>query len=195
MMPRPYLTWSRLDLFERDPAAYRRQYILGEPLVTNEYIEFGKRFAQELQHREGTLWEYARLWFPDYPRREYGISAPCDVCRLYARYDAFDPKQGKIGEYKTGKKWDQRRVDGDSQLTFYAFVYHLKFNTLPSEIALHWAETTWDEQGALTLSGKMLTFPTERNTEDFSTIYARIKHAWEGIAKLPPSPRSTPPRL
>ena len=79
--------------------------------------------------------------------------------------------------------------------TFYAFVYHVKFNTLPSEIALHWAETTRDEQGALTLSGKMLTFPTERKTEDFITMYARIKHAWEGIAKLPPSPLSTQQRL
>ena len=107
----------------------------------------------------------------------------------------LDPQQGKIGEYKTGKKWDQRRVDEDSQLTFYALVYHVKFHTLPSEIALHWAETTWDEQGALTLSGKMLTFPTERTTEDFSTMYARIKHAWEGIAKLSPSPLSIPQRL
>ena len=75
-------------------------------------------------------------------------------------------------------------MDQDGQLTFYAYIYHLKFKSLPKQVALHWAETTRDEHGNITLSGKMQTFYATRKTEDFLRMYTRIKRAWDGIAAL-----------
>jgi hypothetical protein len=182
--PRPYLSWSQLNLYEKDPEDYRQTYILGQPRPPNEPMQLGLQFATEMETRKGQLFEYARIWLPTYPKREYTLEVTCDACPLLAKLDGYDPQQRHIGEYKTGKLWSQRRVDQDGQLTFYAYVHYLKFNTIPAQIALHWVQTGRNADDELTITGKLETFYTTRKMEDFLDIHGRIKRAWEGIGKM-----------
>lgn len=181
----PYISWSRLSLYERSPQEYERVYLLGEGR-TSPQMELGSRIAKALETGESEDGDelFLNIIFPKEPLREFKIEAELDGIPLVGVLDAFNSKQLRVREYKTGKNWTQRMVDEHGQLTFYALLVYLKHKQLPKEIVLNWAETTIDEDGNVKLTGRTEEFTTERKMSDVFSMCTRIRKAYEGIALL-----------
>lgn len=184
--PRPYLSWSQLDLIERDPEAYREKYFYGRQDEETDPQRFGKEFAEAMEDesRELEIAEMCRIFLPRYKNREFKIEVSSPVCPLHAKLDGYDEENG-IGEHKTGTvPWTQKRADQHGQLTFYAYAHLLKYGRLPKRIRLHWIETKRDEEREIVPTGRIETFETTRSTIDFLKLHARIEKAWNLILQM-----------
>ena len=161
--PRPYLSWSQIQLFERSPELYVRKYISGEDEPESEAMRLGKNLAQALEIQEKTgdqALDNLLTVFPVYPQREFKIEAHLEGMEvpLYGILDGFDEKQLRIGEYKSGRFWDQKMVDESGQLKMYALMVWLKYQKMPSEVMLHWAKTEYNETDGLVFTGEIYNF-------------------------------------
>lgn len=186
--PKGYISWSQLQLFEKDPNLYYQVYIEGLNQFRTKYLELGKRMAEDLERgfdeEHDPLFEMMIVFLPGYPEREYEIRGVFDNIPLLGKLDGWNEKTMTIGEYKTGKKWTQSMADKTGQLTFYALLVWLKYGKLPKKIFLHWARTDEDMEGNLFLTGDIKTFSTERTMKDIILFSKRIKTAWKGVCEL-----------
>ena len=185
--PRPYLSWSQLNLWERDKELYRRTYIDGLKQFENVYLKTGKALADRLEtgiKTDNKMIEYLALMLPKYPKVEFEIRANFKGIPVLGRLDCYDPKKRIVGEIKTGKNWSQGMVDKSGQLTFYAMLVWLKTKKLPSKIRLHWAKTKLDSDGDLQIVGDIKTFYTTRSISDIILMYGRVKKCWSEIIKM-----------
>src|SRR5574341_602969 len=118
--PRPHLSWSQIQLFERSPELYAQRYIYGETEETAA-MALGKRLSEALERQVNTgdeALDNLVTFFPHYPKREFEIKAKMDGVEipLFGVLDGFDPKGLRIGENKSGKLWTQQMVDERGQL-------------------------------------------------------------------------------
>ena len=128
--------------------------------------------------------DQARMFLPRFPKREYPIKVKFGKIPIQARMDMCNPKQGWIGEVKTGTtNWTQKVVDSSGQLTFYALSYLIKFGAFPKRITLYHLPTdvTGDN---IKLTGEVREFETKRGLIDMATMGKRIEKAYEGIIKV-----------
>ncbi len=184
--PRKYLSWSQLNLFERSPKEYSRSYLEGRKRPDNKYIRFGKKLADRLElglPSDDKTIEHVVNFLPKTPEVEFEIKANFCGVPLLGRLDGFDPRNKKITEYKTGKKWTQKKVDSLGQLTFYSCLVWVEYKVLPKKIVLYWIETK-EDVGELELTGKITMFKTKRTSIELAIMGCRIKNAWKGIKKL-----------
>ncbi|MBS1791409.1 MAG: hypothetical protein JST85_27100 [Acidobacteria bacterium] len=180
--PRPYLSWSQMNLFERDPNAYIAQYFNGAVGQVSTAMAFGKRIAGGLEARSTDDAEVERLrtFLPRFPKKEYEIKVAYSGVPLLAKPDMFNPWKVRIGELKTGKfPWTQDRVNQHGQLKFYALATWLKYKRLP-KVELYWAPTEWHEN-KLRLTGEIQTFQAEISEQDILSFGVRITNVWEAI--------------
>jgi hypothetical protein len=185
LTPRPYLSWSQMQLFERDPAAYIARYIYGEDERTSAAATFGKRIAAGLEAAatEDAEIEQLRRCLPAFPEKEYEITAEFSGVPMLAKPDLFNPQEVQIGELKTGAyPWTQERVNNHGQLKFYALAAWLKYQRFP-QIELYWAPTVW-RGNKLCLTGEINTFKAEITLEAVLAFGARLPVVWEGIQKV-----------
>ena len=186
IMPRQYLSWSQLDLFERNPEKYKQTYLFGERF-TSHNMELGGRVASALEHNDSegdVAIQHILNFMPAYPLREHEIRAEFEGIPLMGKLDGFDPEGLRIGEYKTGVKWTQGMVDKSGQLTFYTILAWKKYGKLPNDIKLHWAQTEYDGNGIIRLVGDIRTFQAQRNMKDILMMFNRMKRAWIGIYEM-----------
>ena len=183
--PRPYLSWSQMNLFERDPAAYVAQYIYGKAEPTSAAMVFGKQIAKGLEAKStaDAEVEHLRLLLPRFPKQEYEIKVAFEGVPLLAKLDLFSPWRMHIGELKTGRyPWTQSRVNEHGQLKFYALAAWLKYKRVP-KIELYWAPTEW-RSNKLCLTGEVQTFPAEFSSSDLLHFGARLPKVWEAIQQV-----------
>lgn len=181
--PRPYLSYSQLTLWERNPELYREVYIFGRSLLPNEAMLLGREFDEliETDEKSKGVWELLRVLVPREPKMQYELRANADGIPLLGKLDSFNPftAQKIVREYKTGKTaWTQKLADRSTQLTFYAFLAFLKYGHIP-KLYLHWCPVS---DGGLT--GEVKTFETHRGMRDFLALYGRIEKAWIGIQEM-----------
>lgn len=187
--PRPYLSWSQISLFERDPNMYVRMYIFAHEEQQSEAQQLGKRLALALESQQKTgdnaLDNLVGL-FPAYPYREVKMEATLDGVDvpLYGVLDGYDPHLRRIGEYKSGRLWTQEMVNESGQLKMYSLLVWLNSRQLPSEIKLHWARTQYIEGKGVELTGEVQSFDAEISLEDLYAFSARVRTVWDGIKAL-----------
>lgn len=184
--PRPYLSWSSFNLFQRSQEEWRRVYLMGNK---RDYrgAEFGSKFAKarELDEDSGDNdIEFARMFMPVYPKREYTMKIHNGICVVLGKFDGYDPKKRLIADDKTTKKliqngkpgfkWTQQKVDDFKQLTFYGYIYWKKFGVIPN-FELNWYDFD---------SKQLKTFKTERKVVDFLRLHNEINEVWAGIISL-----------
>jgi len=182
LTPRPYLSWSQMNLFERDPAAYIAQYLSGAVEQVSTAMAFGKRIAGGLEANATDDDEVERLrtFLPKFPKKEYEIKVAYSGVPLLAKPDMFCPWKVRIGELKTGKfPWTQARVNEHGQLKFYALAAWLKYKRIP-KVELYWAPTEWHED-RLRLTGEIQTFEAQITEQDILSFALRIPKVWEAI--------------
>ena len=186
---RNYLSFSQLNLWERNPDQYYRQYILGEDGQDNKYLKLGRQMATALEFGfdawHDKMIEMMLVFMPSYPKKEFKITAKLDGIKLLGVLDGFNPRKLIIGEYKTSKNnFTQKMVDTSTQITFYSLLVWLKYKKLPNKIFLHWARTIENSHGELGLTGDFQTFETKRTLKDIIMLSRRIKRAWNCISNL-----------
>jgi hypothetical protein len=183
-----YLSWSKMNLWEKDPNLFYQVYVEGIDMFRTKQLELGKKMATALENGSDPdhdpLMEMMLIFMPDYPLKEFDIKAVFEEIPIVGKLDGFNEATLTVGEYKSGKNWTQAMVDQHGQLTFYALLVWLKYKKLPKDIFLHWAKTQEDEKGLLTLTGDIRTFKTNRTMKDIILFSKRIKSAWEGICEL-----------
>ncbi|MEP7339243.1 MAG: hypothetical protein ABI977_16020 [Acidobacteriota bacterium] len=187
--PRPYLSWSQINLFERSPDLYARKYLFAQEEQQSEAQRLGKKLASalELQQKTGDdALDSVVSIFPEYPNREVKMEAVLDGVDvpLYGVLDGYDPLKLRIGEYKSGRLWTQEMVNESGQLKMYSLLVWLNSRQLPSEIMLHWARTQYIEVKGVELTGEMQSFEAKFSLEDMLTFSARVRTVWDGIKKL-----------
>jgi len=211
-MPRPYISWSQLSLFERNPIKYASIYLYGDKR-TNPRMELGKAVAEMLEKDEENTdknLEFYRVFLPQYPHKEFDVKAMLGDILLFGKLDGFDDrcsacgqnwldmveqngtckickgKSSTIFEIKTGAKWNQKMADETGQLSFYALLIYLAYGIKPEniKIKLYWMPTIIDEIEGLKLTGDLKVFETKRTMIDLVDMMGRIRRAWNGIASL-----------
>lgn len=196
ILPRGYLSHTQVQLFKKSPTDYVRRYLEGEKVEMNGYMELGHYIAEELEKKKSkdSAIEHIRLLTPNYSRREHEIKVGGTI-PLLIKMDACDlpPKTLRLGEYKsTTKIWTQKKVDADPQITFYNLVLYKKYKKFPKETLLHCAETKFDENDNLYLTGRVETFITKRTLRQVLSFEAELHRVAKGITELVKKHRKNP---
>ena len=192
LTPRPYLSWTQLDLFEKDPEGYREVYIRGGGKPENAFMKLGKEIADAMETGQETgnaMKDLVISMIPKFDDREVEISATIKMGKteipLFGKMDSGKKKTlDAFKEVKTGSvKWTQRRADEHGQITFYCTIIKEITKKIPEDIELVWAETVVDK-GRPMLTGKIVILKTKRTLADIIKMKARMKKAWEGIQEM-----------
>ena len=183
---RDYLSWSQLNIWEKNPNLYYEIYVLGLEAPYTKWMKKGKDLAEYLKNggeADNDVKSIAKL-IPTYPEKEFEIKAKLNKnINLLGYLDSFDPKELKIYEYKTGKKYTQKMANKLGQLDFYALLVYLKYKKLPKSIKLIWIETETQDDNVV-FTGKIKTFEVKKTMKDIIKISSRIKKAKQGIDEM-----------
>lgn len=174
-LPRPYISWTQLNLWESDQDEYIRRYVFGEKGIVSDAMEFGKEFADVMENNldsDDPLINFCKVFLPRYKYSEKEISAKIGKIKLYGKIDTYE--DGRFREYKTGRtKWTQIKVDSFGQITFYALMIWLNTGKVPKEM---WLDHISTDGGY-----NIYSFRTERNILQLIEMKKRIEQAQEGI--------------
>lgn len=191
LLPKGYLSWSALHLFETSEKKYIEKYFYGEDdNRSNDFMSFGKRFAEAKETGDckgDPMLEFAMNSVPSYEFPEYKLEAelstPYGKIKLLAIPDSFSEVNIQILEYKTGKiPWTQSKVQKHGQLHFYAVSTNAKFSVNPSQ-ELWWIETM-QTSGGVRPTGRIETFRFKASDRDLKEMEQRIIRACLRIDKL-----------
>ena len=184
-LPRGYLSWSQMDLFQKNPEEYKRVYILGEERnISNPYLDFGKLLADGLEKNIELDFELEnlKLLLPKYKIAEKKIEVKMNGIKLLGYIDSFNPKTKAIYEYKTGKsRWTQDRADKHGQLDFYSVLIYVKYKVIP-KIELVWVET--EQNRIIRPTGKIQTFKVKKDLKDVLKMMSKIQKVAKKISVM-----------
>lgn len=180
-LPKGYLSWSQLDLWEKNKQKYIEQYFEGKKGFENKEMRFGKFFAEcvEAQKSDDPLVSHLIKILPKRSHSEAELNVNIDEIPLKMVFDSAD----KVGfdEYKTGKvPWTRERADSHGQLDFYALGFFKEFGFIP-EIALHWLPTA-DSEAGICFTGEVHSFVVVKNLGHLNDMEARIRKAVQEIS-------------
>lgn len=190
--PREHLSWSSMDLLERDEKRWIRQYLHGEKPHQNRAMVLGSRVADALETGELTGDLDIDLTIEQFPKLEIAdkivlvkLQGKPEV-PILAKPDTRSEDFASFREYKTGSvPWTQSRVDSWGQITFYAVAgYIFRGNRLVEDIWLDWAPTIKQADGTIKIEGTVRSFKTVRTTADVLRMMLRMRRAWERIKLL-----------
>lgn len=151
-LPKSYLSYSAMDLWNRDRDAFRRRYYLGDPYFSTPYTEFGNAVGKALEDRD---WNAPVLQpvvgkVPQLTTPEHQIEVEIGGVPILMYLDDFNPEDCSILEYKTGIRdkngkapWDRVHVRKHVQLPIYTLGVYKKYGNYNPDIRLVWMETKW----------------------------------------------------
>lgn len=189
-----YFSPSEMFLWCKDREQYYDQYILGKPFEPNDKMKAGKIIHSYLaDNRYPVVKELKELGFTNkrivvvrkmlnkiepklLPEREKSMGADFKGIRLFGIFDGFDKKNRILAEYKTmdesSRKWYNRDIDRNEQLSFYALIYKLSYFQYFKEIKLYRMNTE---------RGTVQTIHTARGPKDLEYIAEKISKCVDEI--------------
>lgn len=188
LLPRFYLSWSALDLWESSPERYMAHYFHGEGTgIENSGTRFGTKMDKQMEVGEAED-PIEDLLAKIVPRR-FGkkklrafLPIPGHIITLEGELDDYDPTTHDFEERKTGKtKWTQSDANKHGQLKFYALMLWLLHKEIP-KARLTWAETR-DDGDEVVLTGEVLYFDVTFDLVDILSMAARVSKAAKGISE------------
>lgn len=119
ILPRGYLSYSQLTLWNSSPDSYRKQYYFNGGSPTSAAMTLGSQVATLLEGDVTNHPVLSRVPRGDCP--EYALDFVVDGVRCIGRIDSYDSATGNFYEYKTGvKPWSKSLVRKHLQLDMYA---------------------------------------------------------------------------
>mgnify|MGYP003441808021 CR=1 FL=1 len=206
-LPRAYISYSAMELWLRDPDAYRARYYLGEPYFSTPYTEFGNVVGGALEHRQ---WDHPVLQpvrgkVPQGTHPEHKLEVEIAGVPVLSYLDDFHLQDFSIEEYKTGIRdrdgkapWDRVKVRKHKQLTLYTLMVKAKYGQWNPHIKLTWMETEWarivepvmfgstvieESKLGLRLTGHVETFHREIAEWELDRMEKIIRKTAEDISK------------
>jgi hypothetical protein len=189
-LPRGYLSYSQLILWEKNPRQYELEYMRGGESADNDAMRYGRKVDKDIENGESDdeMTKHLLIYLPSYQFRQYEARATIkvdgDEVILLGKYDGFDPEFAipKIGDYKTGMvKWTQKRADESDQLTFYDLLLWIR-EKRQAELFIHWMPTERGEDGEIRTTGEVRNFKTSRKLVDLLKMQARAAKAAREIS-------------
>lgn len=199
MHPEAYLNHTQLKTWENSPNSYRKIFLEGKPIGVNRGMALGREIAESLEFDIETgdpLKDLVIAQIPKFEIRDQFIYTEFEhdgtKIMLRIRPDTVKGDYSAFKEYKTGPAdtWNQRKVDEDSQITFYATGLYIKLHELfgvgkiPEDIELVHAITEYDENRVPHLTGEVRRYKTSRSLKDVMKMKVRIKRCWKEIGLM-----------
>lgn len=192
MHPEPYLNYSQMSTWESSPSSYIKIYVDGKKLGTNRGMALGTVVAEAVENDEETgdaLIDLVVAGLPKFEIRDKFMwmelkGKPPVPLRI--RPDSCKADYTGLKEYKTGpkKNWNQKKVDENVQITFYATGLYILSGKIPDDIELVHAVTGLDEQRHPRLTGEIVRYPTKRTYADILKMMARMRKNWREIGEM-----------
>jgi hypothetical protein len=134
-LPKGYLSYSQIDLWQKDKTAYRKRYYEGLPSTDTIYTIFGRETHERIARGEVQ-------GAPIYSTKELKIEVTVSGVPILAYVDSFCDRRKAILEYKTSKNpWTLPMVHKHEQLPLYSMLVQEKFGEVQSKLHLVWLET------------------------------------------------------
>ncbi len=137
------LSYSQIKCFKENKNDFISRYIIGEPFVSNEYIEFGSKVGEALETNnfnnfhvleEDILRKVERLdEFEKFVKLDFGGFI------IYGYIDSNTNDLSKIIDYKTGGKKKEFIYSKDdyTQLCYYALALKQEYGVTPEVAQVH----------------------------------------------------------
>lgn len=199
-LPRGYLSFSQVSLWQSSRERYKKLYFDGDQSysLSNPGLTYGSIVAEALEHGKETgdlLTDTAMELLTKYDTRDVEIQAEFKTkygyITILGKPDMLDSETFAFREVKTGKvKWTQKKAEKWLQLRFYATLIYLKHGVIPPTVFLDWIETFVDD-GVTKPTGHIETFEVEISMKDVLetlTLISRVAKAieMEWVVYTPP---------
>lgn len=182
-LPKEYISFSQLALWQNDPDRYKDLYFdnRDELRNSNRGMEYGKVVADALEKGIETgdlLTDAGMLLLPKYDIRDVEFRAQMNTkegwITLLAKPDSLDSVTKSFYEYKTGKTvWTQKKAQDHLQMHFYATAIYLAYKVIPKGAKLIWIQT--EQVGdAIQPTGHVKEFPVVFTLNDILKTMALI---------------------
>lgn len=207
--PRPYLSFSSMSLFERDPKQWADEYLYHQKKRISRNMGYGSLMAEGLEADEATgdpMLDMMMVKIPKFERMDMAVEDPNGFEVTYrdgkkakvpvladpdggipilALPDTAKTDYSAFKEYKTStRKWTQKMADESGQITFYSTAIWMVTSEVPQDIELVNVVVDYQEDGRLQPTGDMVRLPTQRTLSDVIRMTRRIRTAWRGIKEL-----------
>ncbi len=177
------LSWSAISSFEYNPEQWYQRYILGKQEPPSKAMLFGSMIGKKLEKDPAFLPEIVRHSKMEHPFKGIFSGYP-----MTGFADTFcDVSFKKLGEYKTGKSWDQKKVDSHGQIDMYLLMNYMMNGVRPEEVevTLWWLAT---REGAdlsvdFVKDMKPVAFRTKRTMVQVLAFGARIERTVKAMQK------------
>jgi len=148
-------------------------------------MEFGKTIGKKIE-TDSTFLPFV----PRYDTMEHKFSVVFNDIPLIGFADTFCTKTNKkLGEYKTGKAWDQKKVDEHGQLTMYALMHFITTKIPPEKLKIQLVWLPTQDNNDFTVSfvepieEAHKIFQTKRTVQDIIEFGTRINSIVEQMEK------------
>lgn len=181
-------SWSAYNVWvNQGKTEFAKKYIYGGAEFMNPRMMTGRIVADMVEKDEEQkdpvlqhLWAY----LPRYEHQEHEIEVQFCGLTLVMHLDGFTLDPVKIGEYKTGIKWNEEMVAKWEQLDWYVLGVSLKYGIRAEDIPIElvWMPTQWIEGERLPRpTGEIKVFHTRRTTRQMLDIGKKITDAFRQI--------------
>jgi len=122
VLPKKYLSYSAIDLWNKNKDAYRKRYYENEPFVETPETLYGKKIHKFIETDDPIAKK-----IPKYNLREFRLEVKIDDVPIVAFLDSLCGLTGRFYDYKTGRpkpdgkpRWDAVEVAKTKQLPYYS---------------------------------------------------------------------------
>lgn len=151
-LPKKYLSYSAISLWEKNKEQFRKRYYENEPSPDTPEMVYGKKIAKilELGKFDGhpTLGK-----IPRYSHPEHKMEIEIEGIPLLGYIDSYDPENFRFIEYKTGRnnsdgkpRWTLLDVHKTDQLPMYSLMIKEKYGTVENLCHLVWMRTVFTKK-------------------------------------------------
>ena len=189
--PRPYLSWSQMNVLETSEKTYIKLYVHGESLPINRGMAYGSKMADAMENDEDTgdiALDFAMSLLPKAGTSEKEIDWEVMGVPIFGKMDHAKEDLSLIDEYKTGveKSWNQNKANQSAekgQLCFYGASIYFKTKKIP-KARLSFVPTIKNDLGEVEATGEVITFNVEIKMKDVLVMAVRMKRAWKEIGEM-----------
>lgn len=184
-LPREYLSYSAISLWQKDKRAFRDKYYLNRDIPETPYMIFGKKIAKLLESDEYKK-DPVLSKIPKFGKAEHQIKTVVEGIPILAYIDRFSIHARAFKEYKTGilspmgdVPWDQVKVEKHDQLPFYSFLIKQVFGYVREKCELVWMETRWKQKKEMVMGYEVLGDSRELELTGRFEVFTRAIKPWE----------------
>lgn len=180
-LPKKYLSYSAITLWNKNKEQFRSKYYLGEEGPITPYMLFGKEIAALLEQDDMSLRHIPRYKYP-----EHEIKVMVKGIPVIGYLDSFSKQLKTFIEYKTGilsptgeVPWNDAKVAKHDQLPFYSYLIKKKYGKVTCKCRLVWLETRWKTETQVFDGHELSGDSKQLELTGYKKVFTRTIREWE----------------